>query len=119
MRRERPTGECPEKTLRSVRLRRYSAWVLAARFARLGLPGAERQAEGAAAARRAVDLEPGAVGLGDPAGEAQPEAGARGAGGSRLRGAVEALEDALLLLGRNAGSAVDDGDADRVGRRGE
>ena len=48
--------------------------------------------------------------LDDPAGDREPEAGAATVGRTGLVGAVEALEDPLDLVGRDARPLVADGD---------
>jgi hypothetical protein len=58
------------------------------------------------------------MGVGDRADDRESQAGAaRGPGSSRI-GAVEALEHALALGGRDPGAVVDHGEADSVWRNG-
>jgi len=71
--------------------------------------------EGGASSRRALHGERAAHGLGAETGQRQADAGAGEAalGG----GAVERLEDVLLLVGRDAGAVVSDGEYQRRGMR--
>ena len=71
-----------------------------------------RQDDGELAARagRAADDDASAVRLDDPLDEAETEAGALGLRGDDVGGAVERLEDARLLRGRDADAAIRDGD---------
>src|SRR5689334_14229925 len=71
--------------------------------------------EAAAGSGRAVEEDAAAVRLHDVAHDREAEAG--GADLTAVRALREALEDALLLRGRDAGAGVADGDADgAVGR---
>ena len=71
--------------------------------------GRELDHEARPLARQRLDPDPAAVGLHEPAHDRQPEARAAMAG-ARGAGAVERLEHALALRGRDAGPAVDDAD---------
>src|SRR5256885_10552993 len=60
----------------------------------------------AALAHGALHVDAAAVGLGDPAGDGQPQAGPAAAPGARAVQAVEPLEDACELVGGNAGPRI-------------
>src|SRR5581483_11909807 len=63
--------------------------------------------EGRSGGRARPDGDRAAVGLGDRAGDEEPEAGAGLAGAGRVQ-ALELLEDHVLVLGRDAGPTVAD-----------
>src|SRR5207247_325677 len=67
----------------------------------------QREPEGAATAQRALDPQPSAVQLDEAPRQGQPEAGALGAGAR-----IELVEDQLLVVRRDAGARVADGDLD-------
>src|SRR5688500_12940780 len=68
----------------------------------------------AALAGRALHLDAAAVRLDDPVDETEAEPGPLNLRGDHVGGAVERLEDAGLLRGRNAEPAIGDADADLV-----
>src|SRR3954470_7480956 len=76
--------------------------------------GRKLEPEPRAAALDALEAHAALVGLDDLAREGEPEAGAADRALRRPWGAVEALEDPLLLGARDAEAVVADGDADDV-----
>ena len=78
----------------------------------LGWPPADTTVNSLPAARRAADGDPAAVRFDDPLDQAQAEAGALDLRRDDVGRAIERLEDARLLGGRDADAAIGDGDAD-------
>src|SRR5438270_90503 len=75
--------------------------------------GGQLDAEGGAFSLLALDLDAAAVGLDDALGDGEPQAGAFGVAGEQVVGAIEALEDALALVGADADAVVGHLDGDR------
>src|SRR3954447_22930410 len=74
----------------------------------------EPHGEAGALALHAAHLERAAVGLDHLAGDRETQAGALDLQGAGQRRAEEALEEAVLLLARDADAAVLDGDLDEL-----
>src|SRR2546421_10685901 len=72
-------------------------------------PERELDTEGGAAALGARDLDAAAVGLDDRLDDREPEARARNRTFCGLRRAVEAVEQVLLVLDRDSGAGIVDG----------
>ena len=78
----------------------------------LGCASGQREVEVSAVAQFAFGPDASAVGLDDVLDDGQAQAGAAGLAGAGFVNAVEALEDAVEVLGGDAGAEVLDGELD-------
>src|SRR5262249_38270492 len=70
--------------------------------------------EGAALVGDAVEPDAAAVGLDEAAADREADSGSAGATGHRAVDAIEAIEDALGVLGRDADAVIADAEGDRA-----